>query len=421
MKKYFAMLLTVLACISLTACGSSADVSTSPLDRGDDYYDDYYDENQDADDESDWQTQEDSEVSDPGEAPEPEVTVAPSVTIEDARNSIAVFQKMAAAVTKDHKLYVWGKDALDNITYDKTVTGTAIEPTLVAEGVVKIFPDDAGSALVLKEDGSLWGFGDFSKYTSGFENWTIEEWLENSRFLQKIADNVKSATCNGVVAAYVREDGTVVCLESATSCSKSEVENITDVKEIASGYFFVMALKEDGTLWGLGDDRNEILGVDIKAGYQPSYIQIMTDVAAIEVADLACYAIKTDGSLWSWGDNDNPGRLGTGNWAEQRTPVKIMDNVASVSYRGHTVYAVTTDGELYAWGGAGPISAKSNCPQKCADGVAAAESYFYGQLIVKEDGTLYTGGDNIFLQLGYETSEEKTSELRECLTGILLP
>ena len=416
MKRYFLMLLAVLVCVGLMACGGTEAVDT-PFTSGDDYYD----YNQDAGYESDWQASEDSEVSVPTEAPEPEVTVAPSVTIEDARNSIAVFRSMAAAVTKDHKLYVWGKGALDNITYDKAATGNAIEPTLVAEGVVKIFPDDASSGMVLKEDGSLWGFQDYAKYAIEAENWTYDELKENRRFLQKIADHVKSATCSGVVAAYVKEDGAVVCLESATSCSKTEVENITGVKEIASGYFFVMALKEDGTLWGLGDDRNRILGIDVKAAVQPSYVQIMTDVADIEVADLACYAIKTDGSLWSWGKNDNPGRLGTGNWAEQRTPVKIMDNVASVSYRGHTVYAVTTDGELYAWGGAGPISEKSNRPIKCADGVAAAESYYYGQLIVKEDGTLYTGGDNIYLQLGYETSEEKTSELRECLTDILLP
>jgi len=411
MKKYFVMLLAVLTCVGLLACGSSADEGKSPLTQGNDYYD--Y--------ESDWQTPEGEEVSAPTETPEPEVTVAPSVTIEDARNSIALFRTMAAAVTKDHKLYVWGKDALDNITYDKAATGPATLPTLVAEGVVKIFPDDVSAGMVLKEDGSLWGFQDYARYATEAENWTYDELEENRRFLQKIADNVKSATCNGVITAYVRDDGTVVCLRSATNCSKSEVENITDVKEIASGYFFVMALKEDGTLWGLGDDRNEILGVDIKAGYQPSYIQIMTDVAAIEVADLACYAIKTDGSLWSWGDNDNPGRLGTGNWAEQRTPVKIMDNVASVSYRGSTVYAVTTDGELYAWGAAGPISEKSNSPQKCMDGVVAAEAYYYGHLIVKEDGTLYTGGNNTYKQLGYETSEEKTSELRECLIDILLP
>lgn len=417
MKKYLVMLLAVLACICLLACGGSEDMATPPLTQGDDYYD----YNQDADYESDWQTPEDSAVAVPTEVPEPEVIVAPSVTIEDARNSIAVFRTMAAAVTKDHKLYVWGKGALDNITYDKAATGNAIEPTLVAEGVVKIFPDDVGSALVLKEDGSLWGFQDYAKYAIEAENWSYDELRENRRFLQKIDDNVKSATCNGAIVAYVKEDGTVVCLKSATNCSKNEVENITDVKEITSGYFFVMALKEDGTLWGLGDDRNNVLGIDVKPSEQPSYVQIMTDVAAIEVADLACYAIKTDGSLWSWGKNDNPGRLGTGNWAEQRTPVKIMDNIASVSYRGSTVYAVTTDGELYAWGAAGPISEKSNSPEKCADGVVAAEAYYYGHLIVKEDGTLYTGGNNTYLQLGYETSEEKTSELRECLSSILLP
>jgi len=279
-----------------------------------------------------------------------------------------------------------------------------------------------GSGFVIKEDNSLWSFGDFSKFTLG-DDFTYAEFDEAIHKFSKIDDKVKTVTCDGQIVVYVRQDGSVVCLETTDGCSKAEIQDITDVKEIASGSGFIMALKEDGTLWGLGNNWNHVLGIDAEPGYQSSYVQIMTDVVDVEVASHTTFVIKKDGSLWGWGENDEY-QLGIGDYELRELPVKIMDNVASVSYRGYAVYAVTKNGELYTWGHPTPFAEKMSYvhrPEKCADGVVAADGLRDFFMMVKTDGTVYTSGTNKYQQLGYATEESSSKTFTECMNGVLLP
>ena len=348
----------------------------------------------------------------------PEIGKEYSGTIYGRLDSIGLFQEMSAAVTKDHELYMWGYKAL-NYVADNPIKGTAIEPTLVAEGVIKVFPG-SNSGFVIKEDNSLWGFNDYSEYAVWDESLDFYERLDREPYLNKIADNVKTVTCDGSIIAYVREDGTVVVLEDAFACSKSEIEKITNVKKICSGHNFVLVLKEDGTLSGLGDNREEVLGIEDKEDYQKSYVQIMSDVADVEVSSGTTFVVKTDGSLWGWGSNSS-GQLGQWDFADRKLPVKIMDDVAAISYDGGTIYAITKDAALYIWGGAGPISDTSNHPKKYVSNVVAAEENMGVLMVVKGDGILYTAGYNGNKQLGYLTDDSRTEKLRKCLENILLP
>lgn len=349
----------------------------------------------------------------------PEILVSYQGTIYHDLNSIAVFSEMAAAVTNDHKLYMWGSRAL-NYVADNPVKGTAIEPTFVLEGVKEIYPGSRGSGLVIMEDNSLWGFGDYSEYAVWDENLDFYERKARENYVNKIADDVKSVSCDGNITAYVCEDGTVVVLEEAIYCSKKRVENITDVKELHYGSDFVLALKEDGTLWGLGDNRDEVLGIEGNAEYLTSYVQIMSDVVAVETSGSNTFVIKSDGSLWGWGSNKS-GQLGQWDFGERKLPVKIMDSVEAVSCHGGTVFAITKDASLYAWGGSSPISAESNHPVKCMAGVIGVEEYMGVLMVVKSDGALYTAGYNSNKQLGYMTDDSRTTKLKKCLDNILLP
>jgi len=348
----------------------------------------------------------------------PEVGKEYSGTIYGTLDSIAIFRDMAAAVTKDHKLYMWGMDALDYVT-DRPVKGSAIEPTMMAEGVIKVFAG-SGSGFVIKEDNSLWGFNDYSAYADWDDSLDIYERNALKPYLNKIADNVKSVTCSGAIIAYVKEDGTVVVLEDAFGCNKSEIEKIKNVKKIVAGDSFVYALKEDGTLWGLGDNRDNVMGIEDKADYQTSYVQIMADVADVAVSAETSFVVKTDGTLWGWGYNES-GQLGTWDFVGKRLPVKIMDDVSAISYYGGTIYAITKDAALYIWGGSGPISDSSNHPVKYLDSVIAAEEYSGVLMVVKSDGALYTAGNNNSRQLGYLTDDNRTTKPTKCLENILLP
>jgi len=440
-KKKVLIIIAVVFCLGLIMCGGKEEEKKeSPLSQGSSYSD--YDrveptkepelpveesvENQDSESESvsalaptEQETTAETETNQ-----EPEQSAGTSVTIDKADNSIAVFFEMAAAVTKDHKLYIWG-DGAKNRTFDYPTGSTVTEPVLAADNVIRVFPDGGmgmGSGFAIKEDKSLWAFGDFCKFSLE-DGYSLAEWDEAVQKLCKIDDNVKSVTCDGDVVAYVRQDGSVVCLETTDDCSKAQIQNITDVKEIASGFGFVMALKEDGTLWGLGNNWNHVLGIDMEAGYQSSYVQIMTDVVDVEVASHTTFVIKKDGSLWGWGDNGQF-QLGIGNYEDSELPIKIMDNVASVSFRGYAVYAVTKTGELYTWGHPAPFSetgSQVHRPEKCADGVVAADGLRNFFMMIKTDGTVYTSGTNRYQQLGYATEESSSKTFTECMNGGLLP
>lgn len=351
--------------------------------------------------------------------PLPEISVAYQGTIYDDLNTIAVFDEMAAAVTKDHKLWLWGYRAL-NYVADNPVKGTAVEPTVVLEGVKEIYPGSWEGGMVIMEDNSLWGFGDYSDYAVWDESLSYSERNARKDYVNKIADNVKSVSCDGGITAYVREDGTVVVLEDSSSCSKSRVEKITNVKELYCANTYVLALKEDGTLWGLGDNRDEVLGIEGNAEYLTSYVQIMSDVASVEMGGGNTFVIKTDGSLWGWGSNGS-GQLGVWDFADRKTPVKIMDSVEAVNYHSATVYAITKDASLYAWGGSGPISDKRNHPVECMSDVIGVDADWGVLMVVKTDGSLYTAGNNSNKQLGYLTDEKETDKLKKCLDDILLP
>ena len=60
-------------------------------------------------------------------------------------------------------------------------------------------------------------------------------------------------------------------------------------------------------------------------------------------------AIIDDGTLWGWGNNYQY-QLGGYNRDNLTTPVKIMDDVISVAAGSKHSLAVKSDGSLYGWG-----------------------------------------------------------------------
>jgi len=129
----------------------------------------------------------------------------------------------------------------------------------------------------------------------------------------------------------------------------------------------------------------------------------MTSMMMLEVAAAMYSSYLQDGSsLWAWGRNEH-GRLGDGTEEDRQTPVKVvMSDVRSVAGGGesHAVF-VTNNGTAYYMGrpGVGPVV---STPTAFMSGVSDVfvQARSSTTIVVKEDGTAWTAGDNRIGQLG---------------------
>lgn len=125
-----------------------------------------------------------------------------------------------------------------------------------------------------------------------------------------------------------------------------------EVAKVAAGVSSTYAIKTDGTLWSWGRNSDGELGIGRFSGtkkYHPTPSKVMDDVAEIAAGFHNVIAIKNDGSLWGCGENAD-GQLGDGTTVNRCSPVKIMEDVAQVSAgRRHTL-AIKTDSTLWTWG-----------------------------------------------------------------------
>ena len=76
---------------------------------------------------------------------------------------------------------------------------------------------------------------------------------------------------------------------------------------------------------------------------------ILESVKEVYATGKTYFALKNDGSLWGWGDN-SVGQLGDNTGINKTLPIKIMDNVRNISMIGGSIFAVKNDGAVYAWG-----------------------------------------------------------------------
>jgi len=159
---------------------------------------------------------------------------------------------------------------------------------------------------------------------------------------------------------------------------KKILDNVTKLTEYGyssetTGELCVVALTENGDLYGWGSFRRGVLGngvyqkmasaaevIEKKMFYDRPTL-IMSDVKdyAYSRPQIGCFVLKTNGDLYAWGDTTvgsvgngtkpskgNGGPLPKGEFITQ--PVKIMEDVVLIGSVAEN--AVTSDGTVWVWG-----------------------------------------------------------------------
>lgn len=204
-----------------------------------------------------------------------------------------------------------------------------------------------------------------------------------------------------------------------------------DWKQVENGYYFSIAIKDNGTLWAWGDNYAGTLG-DGTTDDKSSPIQIGSDTnwSFISCGDNHTAAIKTDGTLWIWGSNYNY-QLGTNNastvWASSPVQTSIGGNdwvSVSCGY-GHTV-ALKSNGTMWTWGngndgqlgddqtGDRSSPVMNNYGEDTWSKIHAGYDCTFG---IKNDGTLWSFGLNAYGRLGDGTSQNRSSPVQVLGSG----
>ncbi|MGW8353267.1 RCC1 domain-containing protein [Streptomyces wedmorensis] len=220
--------------------------------------------------------------------------------------------------------------------------------------------------------------------------------------------------------------------------------------QVAAGDGHSIALLEDGTVLGWGNNANGQLGDGTKTdratpvrvcavGEPAPCASVLRGVVSVAVGDLHSLALLNDGTVVSWGSN-SVGRLGDGSAApEQPSPVRVcalnavapctsfLTNVTALSAGFQHTLALRSDGTVASWGhnGNGQLGDGTTFPRTTpvqVGGLSNAVSVAAGQfhsVAALADGSAYSWG--VGAGLGDGSGAQSTTRVRVCAIGQTAP
>lgn len=312
------------------------------------------------------------------------------------------------AITDDGTLWGWGSD-----TYGELGNGsqlyTSVVPTKIGSNITEV-SSGVDHTLAIKADGTLWAWG--SNY---YGQLGASQNLSQSQNPVQVGVGYSKVFASNTYSHAIKTDGSLWgwgsmysnisgnFLSKFTTDYRLTPFKIGDnfTKVVAGGsQQYVLALKNDGSLWGWGQDYYGQFG----RGYnifttvvQPT--QINSNVLDIATSSHHTLIVKRDNTLWSYGYNFS-GQLGNDPYQyESRVPIKIGDGFLSVATGRSSSFAIKTDGSLWTWGdnqfgtlGNGATGQNALIPTKIGNGYSALSSGSSTLGALKTDGTLWTWG-----------------------------
>jgi hypothetical protein len=173
------------------------------------------------------------------------------------------------------------------------------------------------------------------------------------------------------VSAALRSDGTVYLwgdsgqyIDGAPVLSDGStplpILGLSGVASISSGSGHVLAVKPDGTVWGIGRNEHGQLGLGFSSGFERSVRQVpgLSGVVSAAGSYQRSFVVHSDGTVSAFGRGNtffgNAAMLGDGNPADRLSPFRIpglgdVAQVSSTTLDSHTL-ALKRDGSVVAWG-----------------------------------------------------------------------
>ncbi len=210
-----------------------------------------------------------------------------------------------------------------------------------------------------------------------------------------------------------------------------QVSGLSNIVAIAAGYYHSVFLRGDGTVWACGWNTYGQIG-DGTTGVDrllPVQVSGLTGIMALGTGGYHSLYLKNDNTAWSCGYNGF-GQLGDGTNVAKSTPFQIATLSGIVHLAGgdnHSLF-VKNDGTAWSCGynnlygqlGDGTNTNRyTPVPVTGLTGILKCATGTYNSMFVKNDGTVWTCGNNQSGQLGYASPGTTTCLQVTTLSGIL--
>jgi alpha-tubulin suppressor-like RCC1 family protein/PKD repeat protein len=239
-------------------------------------------------------------------------TVATQIGTDKDWKAVSIRFNVNAAIKADGSLWTWGRNS-DGVLGDGTNVDRLMPGKVGGHTDWLQISVHTATMIGLKADGTLWSWGSAAIGLLG----------DGSTTDRNVPGQIGSDT-----------DWKVLATESGNACA---------------------AIKWDRSLWTWGHNGSGALGIGPasigSSFYTPQHVGIDKNWKAVSCGTAFMVAIKEDGSLWSWGLNSK-GQLGDGTNTNRDTPQRVgTDNDWKQVAAGEDfVLAIKTDGSLWAWG-----------------------------------------------------------------------
>lgn len=164
-------------------------------------------------------------------------------------------------------------------------------------------------------------------------------------------------------SVVLREDGTVWVwgdnssgqLGDGTATSQDEALRVTGlpiITAIATGGYHNLALSNTGVVWSWGGNQFGQLGDGSQElSMQPKPIATLPAIKAISAGIYFSLALAEDGTVWAWGDNGAT-QLGVSDIEYSLIPLQVgsLSQVTKIASGAHDAYAQLSDGSITVWG-----------------------------------------------------------------------
>jgi alpha-tubulin suppressor-like RCC1 family protein len=331
-------------------------------------------------------------------------------------------------IKTDGSLWGFGRNAEGQLG-DGTTTNRNTPTLIISSGVVQVARGHRHT-LVVKTDGSLWTFGHNNYGQLGDGSTT-----NRTTPTQILPSGVSQVSVGYFHSLILKTNGSLWTmgknlygqLGDGTNTDRNTPTQIlsSGVSKIAAGGYFSLILKTDQSLWSFGMNTRGQLGDGTTTNRNTPTQTSISSLSKFFTGGEHSLILKTDGSLWSFGKNDE-GQLGDGTTSSRTTPTQILsDGVSNIDADLFHSFIVKLDGSLWSFGrnsegqlGDGTTSNRSNPTQILSSGVAQVVGGYYHSLILKTDGSLWAFGKNIDGRLGDGTTANRNTPTQILSSGV---